>query len=129
MDAPPVGRHDAQEAQVAAVVFVAQFEVADDEQVVERGVLREAAHPLERDPCLIAARGADRDGGAGRGEQVMQRDLCGDRRLRVAPRQDRADLAGRPEVRPRDPLLVWMQRLVDAVAEFGESREAEPDSC
>jgi hypothetical protein len=33
---------------------VAQLQVPDDERVLQRGVLHEAAHPLERDAGLVA---------------------------------------------------------------------------
>ena len=43
-------------------------------------------------------------------EQVMQGDLRRERRLGVAARQDRDDLARRAEVGPRDPALVRLER-------------------
>jgi hypothetical protein len=89
----------------------------------ERGVLREAAHPLEADPGLVAAGGADRDHRPGDRAEVMHADLRRERGLGVAARQDRADLAGRPEVRACDPLLVRVQRLADQLAELNEPRE------
>ena len=86
MDARPVGRHDAQQA---VAVGVAQLQVPDGQVILDGGVLREAAHPLEADPRLIAAGGADRDHRARRGKQVMQTDQRRRRRLRAAARQDR----------------------------------------
>jgi hypothetical protein len=55
-------------------VDLAQLQMPDHHQPVERLVLREAAHPLVRDPGLVAAGGADRDRGVGRGQQVVQAD-------------------------------------------------------
>jgi hypothetical protein len=61
---------------------------------VERGVLGEAAHPLERDPGLVAAGGAERDHRAGDGEEVVQGDLGRERGLTRPAGQDRADFPG-----------------------------------
>ncbi len=67
MGAGTVGRHDAQEPAMAFVVFVAKFEVADDELVGERRVFGESAHPLVCDARLGDGRGADDDVGPGGG--------------------------------------------------------------
>jgi hypothetical protein len=90
MDARTVRGHDAQQA---AALLVAKFEVPHDEQILERRVLGEAAHPLEADPRLIPRRGADRDHRPGRRAEVVNADLRGERGLGVAARQDGDDLA------------------------------------
>jgi len=92
----------------------------------EGDVLREAAHSLERDPRLIAGGRADRDRRTRRGEQVMDGDQCRRRRLRVASRQDRRYLPGRPEVGPCDPALERCKWLVDRGAEVDEAGETWP---
>jgi hypothetical protein len=101
--------------------------VTDGQEPVESGVLREAAHALERDPGLIAAGRAERDHGARDGEEVVQGDLGRQRGLRVSAGDDRGDLSGRPEVGAGDPALVGVQRLVDQLAQFREPREPGAD--
>jgi len=100
--------------------------VADDEEILERLMLREAAHPLKADARLVAAGGADRHHRAGRAEEVVDADLRRECGLRVAAREDRAHLARGPEVRVGDPLLVGVQRLVDQFAEAREARKPWP---
>ena len=95
MDARAVGRDDAQQP---AAVLVAQLEVADDEEVLERGVLREAAHPLEADPGLVDGLAAPIVTIA---PGVLRRwwtpILRGERGLRVAAREDRAISRAEPK--------------------------------
>jgi hypothetical protein len=95
---------------------LAEFEVADDEEFVEGGVLGEAAHALERDAGLVAAGGAERDHRARDAEEVVQGELGGERGLRAAAGEDRADLPGRAEVPARPPGDVdarWTVELLD----------------
>ena len=98
-----------------------QFQVADDEQILERLMLREAAHTLKADAGLITAGGADRDHRPRRGEQVVNADLRRKRGLGVAAGQNRRDLPRRSEVGAGDPLLVRQQWLVDQLAELDEA--------
>jgi len=90
-------------------------------------VLREPAHALEADARLIPARGADRDRRVLDREQVVKRDLRRQARFQVAARQDGDDFALGPEVRPRDPLLVALQRLADLLGEGDQAAVAGPD--
>jgi len=120
VDARPVARHDAQEA---VAVGMAQLQVTDHEVIRDGDVLREAAHPLERDPRLIAAGRADRYRCTRRAEQVVNGDQRRRRRLGVAARQDRCDLARLAEVRPCDPALERRERLADLRAEGDEAGE------
>ena len=126
MDARPVGRHDAQQA---VAVGVAQLQVPDGQVILDGGVLREAAHPLEADPRLIAAGGADRDHRARRRQEVMHTDLRGQRGLRVAAGEDRRDLARLAEVGAGDPFLVRLQLLADLRAKRFQAREARRHGC
>jgi len=125
VDARPVGRHDAQQA---VAVGVAQLQVPDGQVILDGGVLREAAHPLEADPRLIAAGGADRDHRARRRQEVMHTDLRGQRGLRVAAGEDRRDLARPAEVRAGDALLVRRERLADEVAELDQASQSGPNT-
>lgn len=92
---------------------VRQLGLLHHDQVLKRRVLREALHPLERDPRLIPRRRTDRHSGTGHGQEVVQPDLRSQRRLQIPARQDRVHLALAAEMRPRDPLLVRFQRLSD----------------
>jgi hypothetical protein len=49
--------------------------VSHDEEIFERGVFGEAAHPLETDPGLVAAGGADRDHRPWDRAELMNADL------------------------------------------------------
>ena len=98
--------------------------MANREDPVERGMLGEAAHPLERDPGLVTTGGADRHRSTGNGEEMMEADQRRGRGLRVAAREDRADLPRGPEVRTSYAFLVRVQRLVDHLAQRRESRKS-----
>ncbi len=60
MDAGALGRHDLEQP---AVLVIAQLQMADGQQPVERRAVGEAAHPLESDPGLILRGGTQRDTG------------------------------------------------------------------
>ncbi|MEJ7787888.1 MAG: hypothetical protein WKF96_24060 [Solirubrobacteraceae bacterium] len=74
--------------------------------ILDGAMLREATHPLEGDPRLIAAGRADRHRRPVDGQQMVDGDLRGARGLGVATRQDRADLPRTAEVRLGDPSFV-----------------------
>jgi hypothetical protein len=45
---------------VAVLLLVAELQMPDDKLVLERGMLGEAAHPLEADPRLVPWGGTER---------------------------------------------------------------------
>ena len=63
--------HDHAQQPQLVVVLVPQLQMSDHEQVLERRVLSEPAHPLETDPGLIFAGRADRDAPVRDGQQVV----------------------------------------------------------
>jgi hypothetical protein len=120
VDARPVRGDDAQQA---AARVGPQLQMPNSEEILKGGMLRVAAHPLERDPGLRDTGGPDRDHRPGRRQEVVDGDLRGHRRLPAAARQDRAHLPGRPEVGGGDPAFMRLQRLADERAEILQARE------
>ena len=106
------------------LVLVPQLEVADHEESVERGVLREAAHPLEQIRACSRLAAPKVTVAPGDGEQVVQAIGAANVVFPFPRGRRRRTLARGPKYARAIRCSSGCKRLADEVAERREAGEA-----